>query len=734
MSQKNRARLDVRSLLLGLIFGFGTNLITANPEDWWTPLQVIDQYAPVWLVTGISAALLYEGIVRYRENRQRSWHGPDSPYAGLSPYTADRSPVFFGRESEAEKLLSRLNRSGVDPSMRFIPVVGPSGVGKSSLVQAGVLPALNRHWTIIGPLQPGPSPFLALANALVSRDDVSHQRRTQLVVKQARLLRDEAAQLRCTGTGRPDVLLSLLAEQQPKTQRLLIFVDQLEETITLSSPEERGLFLALLRAGMTALPTMHTLATLRPDALAQFCNGPDAPLFAHPFRVGPLDSQRLRDVIMKPAAATGLKIEGQVVEQMLAEATVGDTLPLLSHLLERLHLNCGAEGTITSEAFNRVGRVIGAITDHAEEVYESLLAVYQPKQIDETLLRFVSWSAHEPVRKPVPALDLDSVSLRVVEEFRIARLIVDTDDGASFDLAHDALLRQWDRIRNLIAQAEDRLRNLALLELRAQKWFLSSRPADDLLRGGPLEDARALVAISSAPSILREFLKASQAGEEKAATRKAEEAAERALHLREQDRALAVAAAREAARSASGSSSAVLALWGLIEEPAVERLPIGHSAGVLCFTWLQDSSGIVSLAKDRSVCIWDVHGELSKFSSLPYEGETDLGLAKISADGSRVLLVENDFHSSLWDLQNMHRLGRSNYPMNLRMELMTYEWSPDGQFLAGQPDYSNILVWMVSHKEKGEDVTQQTIPTPHVTALSWSPDQSAIAYLTDSSL
>src|SRR4051812_16822694 len=93
MNGTPRLRLDLRSLLLGLAFGFGTNLVTANPENWPEPLQVVDKYAPFWLISGISITLFYEAVVRVKDRRHITWRRPDSPYAGLAPFTADRSTV-----------------------------------------------------------------------------------------------------------------------------------------------------------------------------------------------------------------------------------------------------------------------------------------------------------------------------------------------------------------------------------------------------------------------------------------------------------------------------------------------------------------------------------------------------------------------------------------------------------------------------------------------------------------
>lgn len=738
MGAKSRTRLEVRSLLLGLVFGFGTNLVTANPETWPEPLPLIDRYAPIWLVLGVSAALLHEAIGRLREKRRVIWQGPGSPYAGLSPFTVDRAKVFFGRDTEIARIIARLTKSGVNPSLRFIPVVGPSGSGKSSLIHAGLIPSLSSRWSVLGTIHPGSSPFTALAECLTRREPTSGLPHAQVVARTARLLREEASRLNDKLTAEPslDALLSALAASHDRGDRILLVIDQFEELVALTSPADRSLFLSLLHAALSSDPSLHVVAALRPEALSEFDQHEHGALFARPFSIAPLDDQKLRDIVIKPAAAAGLVIEDEVLDQMLAEATVGDALPLLSHLLERLHTDFGQDGIITADAFNRAGRVVGAITKHAEEVHQGLRIVYSDEEIDGTLLRFVIWGDREPVRQSVAREDLSETSQRVAEEFRAARLIVDVDGGSRLDLAHDALIRQWSHFQRLIADSANELRRLKILRLRAEEWASSGRSRDNLLRGQVLSEATGLLSIFPESETIREYLEASHDDAKIDVSLQATAVAERAQNIRDQDRPLAIALAKAAMEELSPSKEAVLALWGLMTRPAITRFPIGHSDSILSLAWLPDGSGLMSISRDASICSWDLHGNRIKYDTLPHDKTGGrLQGAKLSLNGARAITEHMDRSSSLWDMTSISEVGHSAPDPLTTMHMEKCEWSPDGNLLAGQVGYEDILIWTVrSTASEGGKLPGRTIPTPYAQRLAWAPDQSRLAVLGDKQL
>ncbi|MEU3768648.1 AAA family ATPase [Amycolatopsis keratiniphila] len=699
-----------------MAFGFGTNLVTASPEHWWAPFQPIDEYAPIWL-----AALLVTVICWYATRRlwrkRVIWVRSDSPYPGLEPFTADRAKVFFGRDEESRALLDRLKRGGMATVQRFIPLVGPSGSGKSSLLRAGVLPRLSVRWSVIGPVEPGGNPFLSLANALADPGVDGHRQAERF----ARLLRDEAVKLRDgapagqAGTG---TLSARLTTFQGSKSRLLLVIDQWEDVVTQSPPHERELFLALLQDAVTRHRALHVLIALRPETLAEFGALSPQPLLGTPVAIGSLEPRLLKEAIMRPADAAGISFEPGLIDHIVAEAMIGDALPLVGHLLQRLTDERNRDRHISVAAYDRAGRVAGAIAQHADEIYEDLATVHDTKVIDETLLRFVSWTGRDAVRQRVPVRDLDAGGQRIVEEFRAGRLIVDVEDGTAFDLAHDALLRQWNRFHDLIAANEQRLRRSALIVQRAEAWA-NSGGTDDLLRGRVLDEARELAVQSTA---IAEFVAASQSAQQEELARRATAVASRGEQLRERDRQLAVAVSLAAVAEIAPTPAAVLTLWSLVESPTVTRLALGHTGKVTTMAWLPGEDRLISVAEDDSACLWDSTGTLVDYATAP----VSLTEATLSPNGARLQIFEGRDTASLWHTRNLRfefiaRSQRSAMPSR-------YCWSPTGNDLVGS-HYTDATIWSMFETLDDSALRSRSFSAPAHSEPTWSPDNQHIAFL-----
>ncbi|WP_174534877.1 nSTAND1 domain-containing NTPase [Micromonospora chalcea] len=693
-------RRESGALLGSIAVGLAINIVTARADSWHGPWRLVLDYSLLWLPLCV---VLWLGW-RYLLHRRTAitWRSAESPYPGLAPFTVERAGVFFGRDREARDVLHRLERSGPAPATRIVAIVGPSGVGKSSLIRAGVIAGLPRRWTVAGPLRPAADPFVSLAAALADSPAA--------VLQTARLLREEAA----SPEAPLQVMPSILSVARGP---VLLVVDQAEDLYTLTDEHDRAQWWSLLTRTLTVLPELRLLVAIRPEFRRRLTEQ-QAGFITRPVAIGLLDPARIRQAIAGPARAAGLTFEDDLIDRMTADATVGDALPLLSHLLQRLHLQSDRRH-ITVTQYEQAGEVGGAIAAHAEQIYESLTARYPQHAIDSALLRGIGIEGKETVRRTIRRADLDTTAAHILEEFRAARLIIDVDDGACLELTHDALFRQWHRLAALINANEERLHRITRLEHRAAAWQANPQ-TDDLLRGQTLADALVLAAEVTLSTAARHLLDASQQTDQQDRARQSERVAEFAQQVRRQDHELAVALAHTALHELPPTLAATMTRWALTATPHTRRLAIGHTTGITSAVWLPDNRGLRTADKLGRVCTWDDAGRLTEvaFAADPEA----CGHTLLSATGT-LALTEHDRAVMLWRVADGRNLARRRG--NLLTSFDSFSWGGDACF-AGTFDYRAVDVYRLEDDVPG---LITSIPATNVHATAWSPqgDRLAIA-------
>lgn len=325
--RRNEKRpFDYLPFVLGTGVGLFTNLATAQADRWPGWAQPLVSYS--WAIGGLLVAAV--AIAWWRDRRGRiiavpPWalHG-ENPYPGLTAYSVERAGVFAGRREEVRGLCERVLGASV-AHLRFVPVVGPSGVGKSSLVLAGLLSRLGRGWKVLPDITPGID-ALSRLGAVVCGTDLS-------------LVASLVAANPDVTTDDPQVgqLIRQLTLVRGRADRLLIVIDQMEELVTLQTAGERNRFLGLLARMVQLDLRLSVVATIRSEYIGVFQQGPASGLFTVPFMVNAMTRAQLRQVIVDPAVATDTTFDGGLVEEILADAGDGDALPLLSYFLSDLY-------------------------------------------------------------------------------------------------------------------------------------------------------------------------------------------------------------------------------------------------------------------------------------------------------------------------------------------------------------------------------------------------------------
>lgn len=715
MKGTRRTSLDLTSLLLGLVFGVGTNLLTANPDGWWAPLRAVNRYAAVWLPVGVAAVVARELGQRWRERRRVPWTRADSPYPGLEAFAEDRADVFFGREDETRDAVRALTAAR-SPAQRALTVVGPSGCGKSSFVAAGLLPDLRRRrWAVLGPLRPGSSPFLALAQALTPR---GAERQGDTAVRLARELRREAL----SGSELTVFPAALGAAAQGHRARIVLAIDQFEDVVRMTSPTERELFLRALRTAVRSHPQLHLVLTLPSGFLHDPGLRPYDDLLRTRFPLGTLTSRQTRAVIAGPARAAGADIAEEVVDDLVVEATEGDALPLLGQVLRDLYEAAGPDHVIGPDLLARTGPLSQAIARYAEGTYARLVAEHPEQRVEAVLLRFVAWDERGFSRQSVRRASLDAAGRAVVEDLRQARLVTDVDEGEAFDLVHEALLRHWPRLRELTERHRDVLRRLTDLERRAAAWLANDRSADDLLHGQRLAQARELVEAHGTSPALAELVAVSRARAAAVAGERADDLAERAqqAYALRGERRLALGLVAAAVREFRATEKVGLTLWGIGHDPVVDSLGLGHAGEVLAFGWDPGSGQLRTIGAEGDLCTWTARGDLV--------GQESLGLGELRGAGIDGDVYWVDTRETLavrrFDAPEFWSATAAAGPFGDR----ALGLSPDGWRAAAQLANTGVAIIDFTPVPQGRLAeVRHSYEAPPVKALAWSPDGSRLA-------
>jgi WD40 repeat protein/energy-coupling factor transporter ATP-binding protein EcfA2 len=408
------------------------------------------------------------------------------PYRGLLYFREEDAAFFFGREMATSQLLKAVSRR------EFVAVVGASGSGKSSVVRAGLLPALRRDlettWEIMT-VVPTNRPLFQLARAMIVllKPDADLLERA---ARSAKLADDFA-----TGTlGLQDLVLESL-EKHRDISRLLIVVDQWEELYTLGDDESvRRRFMDLLLDATEATPC-NVVLTLRGDFVGRALayRRLSDHLQDGQINIGPMTRAELQGAIEYPAQKVGLHFEPGLIERILED--VGDepgNLPLLEFVLKRLW-ETRKRHQLQHSSYDAMGQLRGAVATKAEEVFAQLPQIEQDVVQDLFLHLVRPGDGMDDSRRRATLAELGTRYGPLVKKLSDERLLVtgieDENDDETVEVSHEALIQNWSRLKTWLN--EDREFLLWHERLRGQiaAWLESARDEGGLLRGVPLEIA-----------------------------------------------------------------------------------------------------------------------------------------------------------------------------------------------------------------------------------------------------
>ncbi len=678
------------------------------------------------------------------------------PYRGLLPFEETDAEVFYGRErltaELAVKVAAQVSRGG------FVVVTGASGAGKSSLLRAGLLPALaqgqqvagSEHWPRIA-ITPTKDPLTELATRLAAlggsdpvavRDGLAqHPRQAHLAVRQA-VLADAARR----GHGWP--------ASSDGAARLVLIVDQFEQVFTLSPGQggeaDRQAFITALCAAATnpagpeQEPPALVVIAVRGDFWDRCAAYPElaSALQEGQFVVGPMTESDLRLAITGPAEAAGLHIDPALTDTILSDlGTAGSddaagVLPLLSQAMS-LTWDKREGDSLTSHGYGQVGGVGHAVQTGANNVYDALSADQQT--LAQELLRSMTVASRDGrlTRRPVTRADLytghpdadPSQVNAVLEAFAAQRLIVLNDGTAQ--ISHDVLLSAWPKLRGWLKDDQASWILHGQLADDADAWHDSHDDPSFLYRGTHLAALRlAATRWSASPArypaltgTQRGFLRAS----ERAATRRA----------RQRWSAVAVLAVLTVVALITSFlffQQRTTALrqrnQAIYQEIIADALQLGTSDTSL--------AAQLNLAAYRMQPTQDLASRLLSTEntplSTPLTGSTGPVLSvAFSPDGRTLASGSYDDRVRLWNVTDPTYPRALGQPLTAGTNIVfSVAFSPDGRTLAGGDGDGTVQLWDVADPAHPRALGQPlTAGTAAVESVAFSPDGRTLASSSD---
>ncbi|MFD4180770.1 WD40 repeat domain-containing protein [Rhodococcus sp. NPDC058514] len=661
------------------------------------------------------------------------------PYRGLEPYRAEDARLFFGRGASLPGLVDAVIAA---QGQGLVIVTGASGVGKSSLVQAGLVAELAG----VGPdgggsdgqavvVTPGPSPLQAMGEALPELREAIEDPRPETVRS---AVRAAAARL----------------ESNP----LLIVVDQIEELFTqCDDSDERDRFLTLLDLAATTVGAEETpdaapvvVATMRSDFYEQALSQPvlARALERHSKVLAPLTREDMVEVITQPARMIGLKLEAGLVDLILHDLGVltsdegsGTVLPLLSHLLDTMWERRRG-GVLTVASYRATGGVRGSVAATAERTWAALdeRGKVLARAMLVHLVYVTDTGTDVKIRRTLPQLlafaGEDTVTGRqVVDQFIAARVLV--ADTESVELIHDAVIDAWPRLKQWIQEDRSYTALRQQIEADAANWEQADRNHSLLYQRGRLD----MVAEHDASRIAVEGLGATKVAAPLTST--ASEFLATSTGYVRRDTWIRRAVMAALVVSTVIALVAVSMAWTAKQRAESDRSAAQFRQLVALTDSLRDSDPTTSAR--LAIEAWQMKpGNDAAYSRLIATESTPVGRVlsghqgpvygvAVSRDGSTIASASDDRTVRLWDLTDRTDPRPIGSPLGGAEKYMaSVSFSPDGKMLAAGSGDGLVFIW---------DVTDRAAPRPlldgarvgsrAVHNIRFSPDGRILAVPTD---
>jgi WD40 repeat protein/energy-coupling factor transporter ATP-binding protein EcfA2 len=656
-----------------------------------------------------------------------------SPYLGLRKFEVDDKDRFFGRDNWIIELTNYLEEKNV------LLLLGASGSGKSSLVQAGLIPKLKDDFgaskLVNLTFVPDVHPFKSFSGCLAPKYRQSKAEIAQSVQE--------------------ETLIKVVEGLKNNSDLWFIFIDQFEELFTRTPKTERDIFIkSLIKLIEKNNSLVKIVMTMRADFLDKLSPYPSLGKIHDQYSkmLTDMDESELRLAIAEPAARNGVIFEQGLINQIIADFyEQAGSLPLLQYTLDLLwqkdHIQ---ERVLNIKTYQEIGGVTGALEKQADKIYGKFNE-QQRKAAEEIFLELISLEGEKAVsrRADKSSFEQEEMQREVLYQLIDNRLLVSKgEDGkATVEVAHEALLRSWKVLQDLIREKEEIIVLRSRLYADAKQWDdLQKQDAvkasSELWGGSKLKRIVNLIkekSLSNLDDVAVKFIKASYHYQKQRkkieAERKRREVDTElslanslsgySLHLfNEEGKELdaiveAIKAGKILQKHNASNTKAIDALQKILVEGRESNRLVGHNDGVWSVSFSPDGKTLATGSEDKTIKLWNVEtgeeiGTLSGHNGSVYS-------VSFSSDGKTLATGSEDKTIKLWNVETGEEIGTLS---GHNGSVYSVSFSSDGKTLATGSEDKTIKLWNV---ETGEEIGTLTRHPSSVYSVSFSSDGKTLA-------
>ena len=684
----------------------------------------------------------------------------NSPYLGLVAFTANDANLFYGRKKVINDLLKELEKENL------IFLLGASGSGKSSLVQAGLIPALSAKYkpnfsnlSMVPNDDPFFSFYLQVANFISQSPTDYKQSETQVALPPQDNI-----------TAAVEYLEKVITTLKKKPESLwLIFIDQFEEILTQSQDNKGCLFIQSLENLISYLQrtnnsSVKIVLTMRTDFLDQFMHTfPDFVVTIQsdgrkPFSyITPMTDRELKLVIKNPAATHGINVDLDLIEEIIEDFRgESRSLPLLQYTLDLLWQKDDlSDRLLDYDTYKNLGGVGGALQQQAEKIYQHFESQGQGKAVESIFVQLVTITSDgKRVSKRKNKSGFNDELGKIVDELvKKYRLLVSGRQEGMVEIAHEALIGSWQRLQDWITKYEKEIILERQLKEAAESWWKDKadekKAISELWTGSKLTQVGNLLKAKSLPDLnaLRnyfgdvtvEFMRASREYQQRLQKAEAERKQREvntelslanslsgySLYLfNEGGKDLeafveAIKAGKILQKHNASNTKVIDALQKILVEGREYNRLKGHDGSVYSVSFSSDGKTLATGSGDNTIKLWNVEtGQEIRTLTGHNEGVNSVSF---SSDGKTLATGSFEKTIKLWNLET----GQEIRTLFGHTYFYSVSFSPDGKTLASGSFDGTIKLWNV---ETGQEIrTLSGHNGASVYSVSFSPDGKTLA-------